>query len=111
MLLLIMKEKYYCYIPFEGITIDPKGRAQLCPVWTANEEHVLHDLAESHKNIDSDFPNKGLTIRYNGRLLYSSLLHKHFPLILVFCSLSYFYEEMKLFWIFHYKLYSHHALQ
>jgi len=55
MLLLIMKEKHYCYIPFEGLTIDPKGRAQLCPVWTPNKEHVLHDFTKSHKNIEDIF--------------------------------------------------------
>ena len=50
-----MKEKYYCYIPFEGITIDPKGRAQLCPVWAYDEEHIQHDFTKSHKNIEDIF--------------------------------------------------------
>ena len=83
MLLLIMKEKHYCYIPFEGLTVDPKGRAQLCPVWTANEEHVLHDLAESHKNIEEDLRNLVKTYKKSGdsirlrKKIFS--IEKYFP--------------------------------
>ena len=42
-----MDKKHFCYIPFDGITIDPRGLAQLCPVWSDQSEHSLHDFTQS----------------------------------------------------------------
>ena len=50
-----MHKKHYCYIPFEGITIDPRGKAQLCPVWTSSPGHDLHDLTKSSTTIEKLF--------------------------------------------------------
>ena len=46
----ILNKKHFCYIPFEGLTIDPRGKAQLCPVWS--EDHHLHDFTESSTKIN-----------------------------------------------------------
>ena len=47
--------KHFCYIPFDGITIDPRGLAQLCPVWSDQLEHSLHDFSQSTTTIENIF--------------------------------------------------------
>ena len=48
-----MDKKHFCYIPFDGITIDPRGLAQLCPVWSDQSEHSLHDFTQSTTTIEN----------------------------------------------------------
>ena len=50
-----MHKKHFCYIPFEGLTIDPRGKVQLCCVWTSSLGHDLHDLTESSTTIEKLF--------------------------------------------------------
>ena len=47
--------KHFCYIPFDGITIDPRGHAQLCPVWSDEADHSLHDFTKSSTTIENIF--------------------------------------------------------
>ena len=58
----ILNKKHFCYIPFEGLTIDPRGKAQLCPVWS--KDHHLHDFTESSTKINDIFYSDAMkTIR------------------------------------------------
>ena len=50
-----MNKKHFCYIPFDGITIDPRGHAQLCPVWSDETDHSLHDFTQSTTTIENIF--------------------------------------------------------
>tara|TARA_B100000809_G_scaffold238845_1_gene259939 strand:+ start:587 stop:1789 length:1203 start_codon:yes stop_codon:yes gene_type:complete len=50
-----MNKKYFCYIPFEGFTVDPRGKAQLCAAWSTDKDHMIHDLTESATTVENIF--------------------------------------------------------
>lgn len=57
----IYEKKHFCYIPFDGLTIDPRGLAQLCPVWRENKKHSLHDFTQSSTTLEKIFNGDDLT--------------------------------------------------
>ena len=47
--------KSFCYIPFEGFTIDPRGKAQLCAAWSTDKDHMIHDMTKSSTTVENIF--------------------------------------------------------
>ena len=50
-----MNKKHFCYIPFEGFTVDPRGKAQLCAAWSTDKDHMIHDLTKSLTTVEDIF--------------------------------------------------------
>ena len=48
-------KKHFCYLPFEGFTVDPRGKAIPCPAWTDNPDMMFADLRTGNETINDIF--------------------------------------------------------
>ena len=51
----LSKDKYFCYHPFETLTITADGNAQPCPVWNMSDKFPIADLNQKEVTIDEIF--------------------------------------------------------
>jgi len=46
-----MKKKtikdFWCYYPFDGMTIDPTGKVQPCPIWSSHQGHTIMEMSKA----------------------------------------------------------------
>jgi len=56
----LSKDKYFCYHPFETLTITADGNAQPCPVWNMSDKFPIADLNQNEITIDEIFNSEPL---------------------------------------------------
>ena len=54
-------KKHFCYLPFEGFTVDPRGKAIPCPAWTDNPDMMFADLRTGNETINDIFHGKKMS--------------------------------------------------
>ena len=57
----LSKDKYFCYHPFETLTITADGNAQPCPVWNMSDKFPIADLNQKEVTIDEIFNSAPIT--------------------------------------------------
>ncbi len=35
---------FWCFFPFDGMTVEPSGNVKPCPIWCTDEDHLITDL-------------------------------------------------------------------
>ncbi len=54
------KENFWCFYPFDGLTVDPTGKAQPCPCWNTHPGHTIADMKTSTKTASELFNGEHL---------------------------------------------------
>ena len=51
---------FWCFYPFDGLTVDPTGKAQPCPCWSTHPGHTIADMKTSTQTAPQLFDSKHL---------------------------------------------------
>ena len=54
------KKDFWCFYPFDGLTVDPTGKAQPCPCWNKHPGHTIADMKTSTKTAQELFNSEHL---------------------------------------------------
>ena len=56
------RKDFWCFYPFDGLTVDPTGKAQPCPCWSTHPGHTIADMKTSTQTAPQLFESEHLSL-------------------------------------------------